>query len=60
MPLVNCEMNLILTWSANCAICKMDREITFTITDTKRHVPEACLREYKTTTKTEIRIQTHN
>lgn len=32
MPLVNSAMNVILTWSANCVICKMYRT-TFTITD---------------------------
>ena len=34
MPLINCEINLILTWSANCVISEVNRAITFTITDT--------------------------
>ena len=42
IPLINCEINLILTWSANCFI--IDASIvnqipTFVITDTKRYVP---------------------
>ena len=38
MPLINCELNLMLTWSANCVICKEDRTATFLITDTKLYV----------------------
>ena len=42
MPLINCQINLILTWSAN--VFTIDLPInnqgpTFTITDTKRYVP---------------------
>ena len=36
MPLINCEVNLILTWSANCAIVTTDvanQIATFAITD---------------------------
>ena len=29
MPLVNCEINLILTWSANCVISESDSPITY-------------------------------
>ena len=36
MPLINCEINLILTWSANCFIIEV---ATFAITDTKPYVP---------------------
>ena len=25
MPLINCEINLILTWSANCVVSEGDR-----------------------------------
>ena len=32
MPLISCEINLILTWSANGVISEADRAITFTIT----------------------------
>ena len=38
MPLINCRSNLILTWSANCIICKADGATTFAITDTKVYV----------------------
>ena len=42
MPLINCEVNLILTWSANCIIVYtdvVDQGATFTITETKLYVP---------------------
>ena len=41
MPLINCEINLILTWSANCVIVYIvaDQNVTFEITDTKLYVP---------------------
>ena len=42
MPLVNCETNLILTWSARCFIIDGPiggQEPTFTITDKKLYVP---------------------
>ena len=38
MPLINCEINLILTWSANCVISSATKAITFAITDTKIYV----------------------
>ena len=37
MSLINCEINLILTWSANCVIVSTDvanQNATFEITDT--------------------------
>ena len=42
MPLINCEVNLILDWSANCVIVytnETNQGITFSITDTKLYVP---------------------
>ena len=42
MPLINCEVNLILTWSRNCVIVSSDdadQNATFAITDTKLYVP---------------------
>ena len=42
MPLINCEINLIQTWSARCFIIDdpiAGQESTFTITDTKLYVP---------------------
>ena len=35
MPLINCEVNLILTWSSTCAIINSTGAGTFEITDTK-------------------------
>ena len=46
MPLINCEINLILTWSARCFIIDnpiANQEPTFTIIDTKLYVPVVAL-----------------
>ena len=46
MPLINCEINLILTWSIRCFIIDnfiAGQEPTFTITDTKLYVPVVTL-----------------
>ena len=42
MFLINCEINLILTWSANCVIVASNvanQNATSSITDTKLYVP---------------------
>ena len=39
MSLINCEINLILTWSANCVIAAVNRVASFAITDTELCVP---------------------
>ena len=39
MPLINCEINLILTWSKNCVICSATGATRFKIADTKLYVP---------------------
>ena len=42
MPLINCEINLLLTWSKNFVISfntTANQETTFVITDTKLYVP---------------------
>ena len=41
MSLINCEINLILTWSTNCVISSVDANQTtkFAITDTRSNVP---------------------
>ena len=38
MPLINCEVNLILTWSSACVITNSNGAGTFEITDTKLYV----------------------
>ena len=46
MPLTNCEINLILTWSANCVIVSTNnsnQNATFAITNTKLYVPVVTL-----------------
>ena len=46
LPLINCEVNLILTWFANCVIGSINvanQNATFTITGTKLHVPVVTL-----------------
>ena len=39
MPLINCEVSLILTWSSTCIITNSTGAGTFEITDTKLYVP---------------------
>ena len=46
MPLINCEVNLILTWSSTCvpiATNIPNQNATFAITDTKLYVPVVTL-----------------
>ena len=46
MPLINCEVNLILTWSSNCVLIAtaiQNQTATFEITDTKIYVPVVTL-----------------
>ena len=46
MPLINCEIELILTWSENCVIIYTDvnnQVPTFTITETNLYVPVVTL-----------------
>ena len=40
---INCEINLILTWSENCVISSATGAAKFKITDTKIYVPVAAL-----------------
>ena len=46
MPLINCEIELILTWSRNCVIISTNvanQNPTFTITETTLYVPVVTL-----------------
>ena len=46
MPLINCEVNLILTWSSNCVLIATavpNQVATFEITDTKLYLPVVTL-----------------
>ena len=46
MPLINCEINLILIWPTNCVIVSTNvanQNATFAITDTKLYVPVVTL-----------------
>ena len=43
MPLINSEVNLILTWSSTCVITNSTSAGTFEITDTKLYVPVVTL-----------------
>ena len=46
MPLINCEIELILTWSRNSVIISTDianQVPTFTITETTLHIPVVTL-----------------
>ena len=39
MPIINCQVELILTWSKNCVITNSTSEEKFVITETKLFVP---------------------
>ena len=46
MHLINCEINLILTWSANCVIVYTNvanQGVTFAIAETKLYFPVVTL-----------------
>ena len=43
MPLINCEVNLFLTWSKDCVISSATGETKFKITETKLYVPVVTL-----------------
>ena len=43
MPLINCEVNLILTWSKDCVVTNSTGEGKFAITETKLYVPVVTL-----------------
>ena len=46
MPLINCEINHILTWSANCVMVSTNnanQNATFAITDKRHYVPVVTL-----------------
>ena len=39
MSLINCEINIILTWSENCAISSIIGATKLAIADTKLYIP---------------------
>ena len=43
MPLINCEVNLILTWSRDCVISPATGETKFKVTEIKLYVPSVAL-----------------
>ena len=43
MPLINCEVSLILTWSSTCVITNSTGAGTFKVSDTKLYVPVVTL-----------------
>ena len=43
MPLINCEVEIILTWSKTCVISSATGETKFVITKTKFYVPVVTL-----------------
>ena len=43
MPKINCEINLILTWSSTCVINNSTGAGTLTIIDTNLYVPVVTL-----------------
>ena len=53
MPLINCEVHLILTWSKDCVITSSTGEEKFAITQTKLYVPVVTLSIKDLATKTD-------
>ena len=49
MPLINCEVSLILMWSSTCVITDSNSAGTFAITDTKLYVPVVTLSTHENT-----------
>ena len=43
MPLIYCEINLIVTWSTDCVISAATGATIFAITDTKLYIPVVTL-----------------
>ena len=43
MPLFNCEINIVLTWSDKCVLSNDTKATTFAITNTKLYVPVVTL-----------------
>ena len=43
MPLINCKVELSLTWNPNCVLSNLVENSTFTITDAKLYVPVVIL-----------------
>ena len=43
MSLINCEINLILTWTEDCVISSANGRAKYKITDTERYVPVVTL-----------------
>ena len=43
MPLINCEINFILTWSEKCVLSNDTKATTFATTDAKLFIPVVTL-----------------
>ena len=57
MSLINCEVNLILTWSSTCIITNSTGARSFAVTDTKLYVPVVTLStQYTTKTASSIKM----
>ena len=44
MPLINCKVELSLTWNKNCILSSVADDSNFAITDTKLYVPVVTLK----------------
>ena len=44
MPLINCKVELSLTWIKNCVLSSIANDSTFAISDTKLYVPVVTLK----------------
>ena len=53
IPLINCEINLILTWSENCLNSSATGKTNFAKTDTKLYVSIVTLQDNANATRLE-------
>ena len=60
MSLINCKVNLILTWSSTCVITNSTGAGTFAITDTRTYVPVVTLSTQENTQITKMILKEHH
>ena len=60
MSLINCKVNLILTWSSTCVITNSTGAGTFAITDTRTYVPVVTLSTQENTQISKMILKEHH
>ena len=60
MSLINCKVNLILTWSSTCVITNSTGAGTFAMTDTRTYVPVVTLSTQENTQISKMILKEHH